>query len=32
MKKKMSGWAVIGICLLTMVAAVGVIYAIGQLG
>jgi len=31
-KKKMSGWAVIGLCLAAMLAAVGVIYLIGTLG
>jgi len=31
-KKKLSGWAVIGLCLAAMVGAVAVIFAIGQLG
>ena len=31
-KKKMSGWLVIGICIVALFAAVGVIYAIGAYG
>jgi hypothetical protein len=32
MKKKMSGWAVIGICIAALAATVGVLYFLGQMG
>jgi hypothetical protein len=32
MKKKMSGWLVIGICIAAMVAVAGLIILVGQLG
>ena len=31
-KKKLNGWILIGICFGAMAAAVGVLYAIGQMG
>jgi hypothetical protein len=31
-KKKLNGWIVIGICIAALVAAVGALYVIGQLG
>jgi hypothetical protein len=32
MKKKLNGWIVIGICIAALIAAVGVLFLIGQFG